>query len=343
MDLYSELKRNKQQFENNEISKEVFNKRQMSILNKWSGELKNHSHVVNKSKEIDLYGILHLSPSATEADIKSKYKELALKYHPDKNSNTKTEEWTNLSKAYQTLSDKNSRAHYDNFGTVSNTFMDKASFNCYVGGEFWKPYIGNLEIGLWLFSFIDSELGYVMSAELKKRRHNTRVFSIVRYLQDKLSQFPKHDDGSFEKSLCQEAQRLLAEPNGKELLSLLGDIYMTEAEAHLGGSFEEGILRNFSFFTNNFRFFEGLIYGFWVKEINQEEIQNIVWKLSLSEITSIAHETCEKVLKEYEYNEEKFYHLVNSLYFLGKVWKEIIEFLSTNFEIDRCEIGHTNV
>lgn len=44
MDLYSELKRNKQQFENNEISKEVFNKRQMSILNKWSGELKNHSH-----------------------------------------------------------------------------------------------------------------------------------------------------------------------------------------------------------------------------------------------------------------------------------------------------------
>lgn len=51
--------------------------------------------VVNKSKEIDLYGILHLSPSATEADIKSKYKELALKYHPDKNSNTKTEEVKN--------------------------------------------------------------------------------------------------------------------------------------------------------------------------------------------------------------------------------------------------------
>ncbi|CAB5382206.1 unnamed protein product [Rhizophagus irregularis] len=329
MDLYSELKRNKQQFENNEINKEVFNKRQMSILNKWSGELKNHSHVVNKSKEIDLYGILHLSPSATEADIKSKYKELALKYHPDKNSNTKTEEWTNLSKAYQTLSDKNSRALYDDFGTVNNTFMDKASFNCYVGGEFWKPYIGNLEIGLWLFSFIDSELGYVMSAEQKKRRHNTRVFSIVRYLQDKLSQFPKHDDGSFEQSLRQEAQRLLAEPNGKELLSLLANIYISEAVAHQGGSFEEGISRNFSFFTNKFGFFEGLIYyGFLiarVKEINQEKIQNIVWKFSLSEISSIAHETCEEVLKEYEYNEEKFHHLVSSLYFLGNVWKEISE------------------
>lgn len=155
--------------------------------------------------------------------------------------------------------------------------MDKASFNCYVGGEFWKPYIGNLEIGLWLFSFMDSELAYVMSAEQKKRRHNTRVFSIVRYLQDKLSQFPKHDNGSFEQSLRQEAQRLLAEPNGKELLSLLGDIYMSEAAAHVGGSFEEGISRNFSLFTNNFWFFGGLIYGSLVskiKEIDQEEVKS---------------------------------------------------------------------
>lgn len=48
--------------------------------------------VVNKSKEMDLYGILQLTPSATEADIKSKYRELALKYHPDKNGSSKIEE-----------------------------------------------------------------------------------------------------------------------------------------------------------------------------------------------------------------------------------------------------------
>ncbi|CAB4409943.1 unnamed protein product [Rhizophagus irregularis] len=303
MDLFSELKRIKQQFESDEISKEEYDQRQMSILNKWTGELKNHSHVVNKSKELDLYETLQLTPSATEADIKSKYKKLALKYHPDKNGSTKTEEWTNLLKAYQTLSDKNSRALYDNFGTVVNNFMDKASFNCYVGGEFWKPYIGNLEIGLWLFSFMDSKLGYVMSAEQKERRHNTRVFSIVRYLQDKLSQFPKHDDESFKQSLRQEAQRLLAEPNGKELLSLLGDIYMSEAAAHRGESLEESNISNvISFLTSNFWLFGSFIYRFllvMVKKMNQEEIQKIIWKLSISEISSIAHETCEKALKEY--------------------------------------------
>lgn len=153
--------------------------------------------------------------------------------------------------------------------------MDKASFNCHVGGELWKPYIGNLEIGFWLFSFMDNKLGYVMSAGQKERRHNTRVLNIVRYLQDKLSQFPKQEPGSFEQSLCQEAQRLLAEPNGKELLSLLGDIYMSEAIAHRGESFEE---IDFSSLLSNFRFFRDLIYGFlvaMVKEMDQDEVKSL--------------------------------------------------------------------
>jgi hypothetical protein len=152
--------------------------------------------------------------------------------------------------------------------------MDKASFNYHVGGEFWKPYIGNLEIGLWLFSFTDSKLECVTSAEQKERRHIARVSSIVRYLQDKLSQFPKHDNGSFEQSLRQEARRLSAEPNGKELLSLLGDIYMSEAEAHSGGSFEEGI--DFSSLLRDFKFYGYLTYGFlvsMVKEMNQDEVK----------------------------------------------------------------------
>src|SRR5256885_1335895 len=70
----------------------------------------------------------------------------------------------------------------------------KASFNLYVGGDLWKPYIGNLEIGLWMFSFtnnVEPEL-----VEQKERRHDIRVSNIVRYLQDKLSRFPKQDNSS---------------------------------------------------------------------------------------------------------------------------------------------------
>ena len=48
--------------------------------------------VNNKPKEKDLYRILQLEPNATEAEIKSNYKKLALKHHPDKNDGIVTEE-----------------------------------------------------------------------------------------------------------------------------------------------------------------------------------------------------------------------------------------------------------
>ena len=138
-------------------------------------------------------------------------------------------------------------------------FADKTSFNYHVGGDPWKPYIGDLEIGLWLFSFTDDkslpELEHVTSAKQKERRHSARVYKIVRHLQDKLSRFPGQDNPSetesFEQNLHQEAQKLFAEPNGKELLLLLGDIYMSEAKAHLGKS---AILGKFSILFSGFRF-----------------------------------------------------------------------------------------
>ncbi|GES87362.1 DnaJ-domain-containing protein [Rhizophagus clarus] len=258
MDLYSELKKNKQQLENNEISKEEYDERQIFILNKWSGESKSHSHVVNKSKENDLYVTLQLTPTATGAEIKSKYRKLVLKYHPDKNGGTETEEWTNLLKAYQTLSDEDSRALYDKFRTVNNTFMDKASFNYHVGGELWKPYIGDLEIGLWLFSFMDSKL--------------------INFLNFR-----------------------------NTILDRLSKVFVKK-------------LRDFLW---NPMFYGGLTYGFLVaifKEMNQKEFQKVVWNLSISEISSIAHETCEKALDDKE--REKSIHLAHSLFFLGKVWEE---------------------
>jgi hypothetical protein len=115
---------------------------------------------------------------------------------------------------------------------------DKASLNHYVGGDPWEFYIGNLEIGIWMFSFVNDEsspeLEHINSADQKERRHITRVSNIVRNLKDKLSRFPERNDPefeSFEQGLYQEAQKLFLEPNGKELLSLLGEIYKTKSES----------------------------------------------------------------------------------------------------------------
>nr|BDT62136.1 MAG: heat shock protein 40-like protein [Litopenaeus vannamei majanivirus Nimav-1_LVa] len=62
----------------------------------------------------DYYKILGLSKDASEGDIKRAYRNMALKYHPDKNKSDDAEEKFKLvAEAYEVLSDKKKRNIYD--------------------------------------------------------------------------------------------------------------------------------------------------------------------------------------------------------------------------------------
>jgi curved DNA-binding protein CbpA len=63
----------------------------------------------------DYYKILNISRNASEQEIKTSYRELALKYHPDKNdsSHMATEFIKLINKAKEVLSDPVKRAEYD--------------------------------------------------------------------------------------------------------------------------------------------------------------------------------------------------------------------------------------
>lgn len=65
--------------------------------------------------EKDFYKILGVSKTATDKEIKKKYRELAHKLHPDRNAGNKKleEEFKAVSEAYEILSDDKSRAEYD--------------------------------------------------------------------------------------------------------------------------------------------------------------------------------------------------------------------------------------
>jgi len=70
------------------------------------------------STKRDYYEVLGVSPDATEQEIKSAYRRLALKYHPDKNPGDKTaeERFKEAAEAYSVLSDPEKRARYDRYG-----------------------------------------------------------------------------------------------------------------------------------------------------------------------------------------------------------------------------------
>ncbi|WMV22712.1 hypothetical protein MTR67_016097 [Solanum verrucosum] len=68
---------------------------------------------------VDYYKTLKVSRNASEEDLKKSYKRLAMKWHPDKNSENKKEaeaKFKQISEAYDVLSDPQKRQIYDIYG-----------------------------------------------------------------------------------------------------------------------------------------------------------------------------------------------------------------------------------
>lgn len=66
----------------------------------------------------DYYGILGVSKTASDEEIKKAYRQMAKKYHPDLNpgDSQAAEKLKEVNEAYEVLSDKQKRSNYDNYG-----------------------------------------------------------------------------------------------------------------------------------------------------------------------------------------------------------------------------------
>ncbi|CAG9937535.1 unnamed protein product [Clonostachys rosea f. rosea IK726] len=95
-------------------------------------EIRKAELELKKSQRKDYYKIMGLEKDAGDNEIKKAYRKLAVKYHPDKNPGDEKAEamFKDLQEAYETLSDPQKRAAYDN----GDDLMDPSDFGGMGGG-----------------------------------------------------------------------------------------------------------------------------------------------------------------------------------------------------------------
>ena len=94
----------------------------------------------------DYYEVLGVGRDASDQELKSAYRKLAMKYHPDRNpgDHAAEEKFKQASEAYQVLGDAEKRAAYDRFGHAGISGGGPGGFGGFSGSVDLGDIFGDL-------------------------------------------------------------------------------------------------------------------------------------------------------------------------------------------------------
>jgi len=131
----------------------------------------------------DYYEILGVSKSSTEDEIKSAYRKLALKYHPDRNKGDKDAEdkFKEATEAYEVLRDPKKRAQYDKFGHEGVSGIDGFGRGAYSD---FSDIFGNFDFSDIFEGFFGSGFGSSGGSGKRARKGADIQYDISVNLED---------------------------------------------------------------------------------------------------------------------------------------------------------------
>jgi curved DNA-binding protein len=97
------------------------------------------------------YDILEISETATEEEIKKSFRKMAMKWHPDRNPNSKVaeENFKEMKAAYETLIDSAKREQYDFGRKPASSSSSNSSSNNYSSNSHAELFTIDVEIEFW--------------------------------------------------------------------------------------------------------------------------------------------------------------------------------------------------
>jgi len=198
------------------------------------------------------YDVLGIKPGSSSKDIKRAYFAKAKVVHPDKNPDDEeaANEFIQLHKAYQTLSDPQLREEYDQWGSSSSSsdesFNVEVFFEILFGSQIVEPYIGQLAVASFVnklrsLSHLSSDDGSQTTVNLdsfwenSKLQTKKRSVQVAQHLRERIQRFVNKTISveDFLEGCAKEADEIAATGFGEIFLVHIGTALVQEADLYL--------------------------------------------------------------------------------------------------------------